>query len=169
VLIVRFDPAGTGRSIGSDTTLAPIGTTTEERPPNVRTRVEPGTIADTPALPSTGSATAAEVSGSAAPPNALENRTRSRDPPTVTCTVWRSVVSSSTEEVPVNGAGGRLPGSVSCGIDTQLCIQRRPRPEAAAGPAPSSAAGTAAPPRPSIALRRMVRPSGSRAVRGSCT
>ncbi|MEV6710929.1 hypothetical protein AB0M48_02700 [Lentzea sp. NPDC051208] len=62
--------------------------------------------------------------GSTAPPNALENRNRIRRPPTETWTVWRSVASASTRLSWVNGGGGMLCGSVSCGIDVHVVTQR---------------------------------------------
>jgi hypothetical protein len=92
---------------------APTGTTTEERPPKVTGRELPGRIALTPACPSSGSATETEVIGSAAPPNALEKRSRRCLPPTDTWTVCRRVASASTRPSCVNGAGGMLAGSVS--------------------------------------------------------
>ncbi len=104
-------------------------------PWKVTGRMVPGWTPLTPARPSRGSATDTAVIGSGAPPNALENRSRNCWPPTETCTVWRSVVSASTRPTWVNGGGGMLPGSVSCGMDTQVCTQRPPGPD----PAPSAA------------------------------
>src|SRR6187431_1958199 len=77
-VIVRFSPRPTGSATGSDTIWAPTGTVTDRRPPNVSGRLDPGTMAGTPARPPTGRATAAAVSGRAAPPKALEKRTRTR-------------------------------------------------------------------------------------------
>jgi hypothetical protein len=76
-------------------------------------REVPGSIALTPACPPAGSATNAAVIGRAVPPNALEKRSRTCWPPIEVWMVWRSVLSAKTRFSWVNGAGGRLPGSVS--------------------------------------------------------
>src|SRR6476469_2286421 len=119
----------TRKPSGSDTICAPTGTTVDGRPLKVTGRAVSGWIADTPAWPPAGRATETAVIGSAAPPNALENRSRRFDPPTVTRTVWRNVVSAMTRPSSVNGGGGMLPGSVSCGIEVQVLTQ----PPAATG------------------------------------
>jgi hypothetical protein len=53
----------------------------------------------------------------------LENRSRTRGPPIVTCTVCRSVLSARTTLPCVNGAGGMLAGSVSWGAAVQVPTQ----------------------------------------------
>src|SRR5690606_8216226 len=121
---VRLDRGATRNGSGSETTCAPTGMTVPGRPLKVTGRSVPGSMPLAPALPSAGSATDAEVMGSAAPPKALENRRRIRPPPTETRTVWRRVASANTLFSPVNGGGGMLCGSVSCGIDVQVCTQR---------------------------------------------
>src|SRR5690348_1423859 len=96
IVTVRLDWGATGNGTGSETICAPIGTVTDDRPSNVSGRVVPGRIPLTPALPSIGSAIAAAVIGSAEPPKAFENRSRTSLPPSDTWTVWRSVLSTRT-------------------------------------------------------------------------
>ncbi|MBY8849330.1 hypothetical protein [Saccharothrix longispora] len=62
----------------------------------------PGTTDPVPARPPSGRPAVTAVSGSGAPPKALENRSRTRVPPTETRTVCRSVLSASTSPSPVN-------------------------------------------------------------------
>lgn len=88
-----------------------------------------------PARPSSGSATVTAVRGSAVSPKALEKRSRTRSPPVETRTVCRSVVSVRTARSSVNGGGGMLPGSVSCGIAVQVLTQCRAADDAAGRPA----------------------------------
>ncbi|WP_220447705.1 hypothetical protein [Nonomuraea diastatica] len=121
---MRTEPGAGARSSGSDTTCAPTGTTAKGLPENVTGRAVPGRIVLTPARPPSGSATEAAVMGSGAPPNALEKRTRSRDPPADTRTLCRSVPPASTRPSFVYGGGGMLPGSVSCGMAVHVLTQR---------------------------------------------
>ncbi len=128
---VSSDPARSSKSSGSETIWAPTGTVVASRPAKVTRRRLPGSTALTPALPSRGRATVTAVSGSGVSPYALEKRSRMRGPPAVTRTVCRRVVSTSTDDAPVYGAGGRLAGSVSWGMPVQVCTQCRPGSAAA--------------------------------------
>jgi hypothetical protein len=154
---------------GSETTWAPAGTTTDVSPLKVSARELFGTIPETPARPSAGNATAAAVIGRSVVPNAFEKRTRISRPPIEVCTVCRTVVSASTESAPVNGAGGRFPGSVSCGIAVQVCTQLV-REEAASATPDGTRPAVAAPAEPASRARRfMIRTSGWSVGRDSCT
>lgn len=141
-MAVRSEPGSSRKSSGSETACAPAGTATDEPPPKVTLRVVPSRMAPVPARPSSGSATDTLVIGSTAPPNALENRSRIWSPPAETWTVCRSVVSVRTASSWVNGAGGMLDGSVSCGIDVHAatqCAFRSCGPGARSAPARSPA------------------------------
>src|SRR4051812_11580799 len=128
MVTVRLERAVSSNASGSETIWAPTGITTEDRPANVTARELPGSMALTPTCPPAGSATETLVIGSSAPPKALEKRSRSFGPPTETRTVCRTVLSVKTAAGPVKGAGGRLAGSVSCGIDTHVFTHRGPGP-----------------------------------------
>src|SRR5215470_8237544 len=107
---------------------------TNGRPSNVTGCEVPGSTALTPACPPAGRATYPDVMGRSAPPNALEKRSRTCCPPTDVWIVCRTVLSASTRLSWVNGAGGMLPGSVSCGIETQLSTQCHAAPDPGSPP-----------------------------------
>src|SRR5689334_1560708 len=98
MLTTRSDIAGADNVTGSLSAGAPGGTVKEERPPKVRRRSVPATIAD----PAARRAMRASPITSGSVPYSLDNRTRSDRPATLVWTIWRKVWSSNT----VAGTGG---------------------------------------------------------------
>ena len=97
-------------------------------------------MALTPAEPLNGRATVTAVIGRSETPNALEIRIRIWSASVDMCSVWRMVEFLNTASEPfyrswsagskhqrwmrrTKGGGGKLAGSVSCGIDVHVSIQ----------------------------------------------
>lgn len=91
--------AFTGKSMGSDTTSAPLGTENDGAPLKVMLRSVAGWIADVPEEPLKGRATVTAVMGRFVVPKALEKTRRIWEAGTETWTVWRIVELGNTRPV----------------------------------------------------------------------
>src|SRR4051794_15029235 len=98
--------SGTLRSIGSLTSGAPAGTVTDGRPSNVTTFSLPPLSSAPPSV----SATRAAPIVSALAPYSFVSRSRTREPPTLSRTIWRTVCSLKLG-VAGNGPAPGLGGS----------------------------------------------------------
>jgi quercetin dioxygenase-like cupin family protein len=129
----RSAASGTRNTVGSLATAVPAAMVTRREPPKVSRRSVPGRIA----APEPRNARRASPMTSGAAPWALVSRTRTTSPPTLVCTICRSVR--------LVNDGRSCPGPPPCGLAVHAPTQcTEPRPSAGAGATPRPTTSTAA-------------------------